>query len=153
MMRLDIFAQIHDDHEQVYILIHQWMQQGHGEGRTVADQLSDAFLPHAKAEEVTLYAALREHEAARREVAQAAQEHRAIEYQIGELRHATPGRQPLLRERLAELRERIRSHVENEEGSTFAMARRLLPEERLAALGERFPVDKQDFREQYWLAA
>ncbi len=153
MIQMDIFEQIREDHLQVETLIHQWMEQGHGEGRTVADQLGDVFLPHAKAEEVTLHAALQEHEEARERVAQANEEHRIIEYQIRELRHAQPGHQKDLRSRLTELRDLIRSHVEDEEGRTFALARELLAEDRLKVLGSRFPIDKEAFREEYWLAA
>ena len=99
-METDIFVQLHEDHWRVDDLIRQWMGQGHGEGRTTADQVSDLLFPHMKAEEIGLYAALREHEEARSQVAQAVEEHRVIEYQVRELVHVTPGHQEELRAHL-----------------------------------------------------
>ncbi len=152
-METDIFAQIHEDHWRVGDFIRQWMEQGHGEGRTAADQISDLLFPHAKAEEIGLYAALREHEEARPHVAHAMEEHRVIEYEVRELVHATPGHQDQLRAQLEKVRELIRRHASAEESTTFALARELLSEDLIRDLGRRFPIDKERFREQYWMVA
>ncbi len=152
-MEMDVFEQIHEDHRRVDELIRQWMDQGHGEGRTAADQISDLLLPHAKAEEISLYALLREHEEARQHIVHAIAEHRVIEYQVRELVRITPGHQDDLRERLEEVRELIRRHVSSEEGTTFSLARDLLSEEVIRDLGQRFPINRERFREQYWMAA
>ncbi len=105
-------------------------------------QLRNELDVHAHVEETIFYPALKDAEETRELVAEAYDEHAAVKDLLAEMESMAPG-DGGWDERLAELRENVEQHVEEEEGELFEQARLVLTSEQAQELGARIEQEKQ----------
>jgi iron-sulfur cluster repair protein YtfE (RIC family) len=105
-------------------------------------QLKHELDVHAHVEETIFYPALKGAEGTRELVAEAYAEHAAVKELLAELEATAPG-EGGWDDLLAELRENVEHHVEEEEGDLFEQARLVLTGEQAEELGERMNREKQ----------
>ncbi len=146
-MQVDIFQQIHEDHLEVSRLIDQLRMQPDRNPNQAVQQLKDLLLPHAKTEELTLYALLLNHDEARAHVLKATEEHGVMEAMLEMFGDARNNPDRLLA-KLTVLEDLIQHHVDQEESRTFSMARSLLTDQQIQDLSRRFASDKESYRMQ-----
>ena len=105
-------------------------------------QLKNELDVHAHVEETIFYPALKEAEETRELIAEAYNEHAAVKDLLAELEAMSPG-DGGWDDLLAELRENVEHHVEEEENDLFEQARLVLTSEQAEELGERMNREKQ----------
>ena len=105
-------------------------------------QLGHELDVHAHVEETIFYPALEDADGTRELVAEAYDEHAAVKDLLAALESMTPG-DGGWDELLAELRENVGEHVEDEEGELFEQARLVLNSEQAEELGARIEQEKQ----------
>ena len=113
-----------------------------GSRQQLFQQLKTELTVHAHVEETIFYPALKEHEETRELVAEAYDEHAAVKDLLNELDAMSPG-DGGWDDLLAELRENVEHHVEEEEGDLFEQARLVLSDETLEQIGDRIEQEKQ----------
>lgn len=113
-----------------------------GSRQQLFQQLKTELTVHAHVEETIFYPALKEHEETRELVAEAYDEHAAVKDLLNEMDAMSPG-DGGWDDLLAELRENVEHHVEEEEGDLFEQARLVLSDETLEQIGDRIEQEKQ----------
>jgi hypothetical protein len=134
---VDIFEELHKEHEQVSELITR-LQDGRDEAtlRTLQSELSS----HAEAEELVFYTRLKDEDATKDTVAEGYEEHEAISRALTQL--AGPLGESTFPAALAELKENVDHHVAEEEGTLFEQAKPLLSEDEAVSLRDQFEQAK-----------
>lgn len=140
---MDIFEELHSEHEKVSELIASLQASGHDEMtiRTLQDELGS----HAEAEELVLYKRLEHEDETREVVAEGYEEHKTIARLLTQLGAAGMGDE-LFGSVLSELQENVEHHVEEEEGTLFEKARPLLTDGEAESLCEAFEKAKDELR-------
>jgi iron-sulfur cluster repair protein YtfE (RIC family) len=135
---VDIFEELHAEHERVSELIARLQDGGRDEAtlKTLQSELSS----HAEAEEQVFYARLEDEGATKDTVAEGYEEHEAISRALTQL--AGPLGESTFPAALAELRENVEHHIGEEEGTLFEQAKPLLSEDEAVALREQFELTK-----------
>lgn len=134
---MNILELLRADHQKVSDLLSQMEDADFATQRTLFPQLEQEIVAHSKAEERNFYAVL----AGDREmVSHAQKEHATVTNLLNAVRGAL-GR-PQYKEYLGKLRDAIEHHVEEEEGDMFSYAQKVLSEEDLDALGNKFSAAK-----------
>ncbi len=105
-------------------------------------QLKNELDVHAHVEETIFYPALKDAEETRELIAEAYNEHAAVKDLLAELEATAPG-EGGWDDLLAELRENVEHHVEEEENDLFEQARLVLTSEQAQELGARMEQEKQ----------
>jgi hemerythrin superfamily protein len=140
---VDIFEELHSEHEQVSELIASLQTSGRDE-RTVR-RLQDELGSHAEAEEQVFYRRLEHEDETRDLVAEGFEEHETIARLLTQLGGAGMGDE-LFGSVLGELKENVEHHVEEEEGALFEKARPILAEGEAESLCEAFEKAKTELR-------
>ena len=139
---MDAFELLMNDHRKVSEIFDR-MESGEASlRRELFPRLKRELEIHAHVEETIFYPALKEHEETRELVAEAYDEHAAVKDLLSEMETMTPG-DGGWDDLLAELRENVEHHVEEEEGELFEQARLVLSDEQVEEIGERIEQEKQ----------
>lgn len=140
---MDIFEELHSEHERVSELIASLQSSGRDE--TTVSRLQEELSSHAKAEELVFYKRLEVEEETRDVVAEGYEEHTTIARLLTQLGAGGTGDE-LFGSVLDELQENVEHHVEEEEGTLFEKARPLLAEGEAESLCEAFEKAKAELR-------
>ena len=134
----DILELITTDHREVEQLFAQI------EGASKLEQLYECFNQlykelnlHSRAEELVFYPALREYEDTDEMIEEAESEHEEAAALLEELKALSPD-SPEFQDKVAELKEAVLHHVQEEESEVFETARDCLEPQQLTQLGQEF---------------
>ena len=142
---MDIFEELHAEHEQVSELIAK-LEAGGRDEATVKTLQSELSSP-AEAEEQVFYARLQDEEATKDAVAEGYEEHEAISHALTQLAGPAFG-EDTFSAVLAELKENVDHHVAEEEGTLFEQARSVLSEDEAVSLRDQFELTKSRLQGQ-----
>lgn len=137
-----LFDELRQQHRQVGTLMDLIARSRPAERAALYNQLRMALIPHMKAEEATLYAALEQTGPSHASALLGEEEHHAAADVLGEL-DMTPLSNDRWMARFLVLKEAITRHVSDEEGKIFADARRALSPEQFSALYAQFNTQEQ----------
>lgn len=140
---MDIFEELHSEHERVSELIASLESTGRDEMtvKTLQGELSS----HAEAEEQVFYKRLEDEDETRDIVAEGYEEHQTIARVLTQLGAEGTG-EDMFDSILAELKENVEHHVEEEEGPLFEKARPLLSEDEAVSLCKAFEQAKSQLQ-------
>jgi hemerythrin superfamily protein len=136
---MDIFEELHKEHEQVAALIAQLEEKGRDD-RTF-QTLQTQLTAHAKAEEQVFYKRLEDEEPTRDTVLEGHEEHKAVVKVLVDMAKTTDDDEKFAA-KLAVLKESVEHHVKEEEGTLFEEARLLLADGEPESLCEEFEAAK-----------
>jgi len=140
---MDIFEELHSEHEQVSELIARLEEAGRDEA--MVETLQSELSSHAEAEEQVFYSRLKDEEETRDAVAEGYEEHVAISRALTRL--SGPLGDTTFEAVLAELKGSVDHHVAEEEGTLFEQARPLLSQEEAVSLRDQFEQTKSRLQE------
>ncbi|HXG67941.1 MAG TPA: hemerythrin domain-containing protein [Blastocatellia bacterium] len=134
------------DHQEAMELMDQLEGMGAsaaGAGqKELFQRLKNALKLHTSIEEEIFYPAMEKFDEARDMVAEAYQDHEAVDQLLAEMSTLPPGDQEFM-DRLAELRDNVENHVDEEEGEMFPQAEQLIGQSRLQEMGRQMQQRKQ----------
>jgi hemerythrin superfamily protein len=136
---MDIFEELHTEHEQVAALIAQLEEKGRDD--TTFQTLQTQLTAHAKAEEQVFYRRLEDEEQVRDTVLEGYEEHKVVVKVLADMAKTTDDDEKFAA-KLAVLKENVEHHVEEEEGTLFEGARPLLADGEPESLYEEFEAAK-----------
>jgi hemerythrin superfamily protein len=143
----DALELIRSDHREVDALFAKALGDDTpaAQRRRAIAQIVEALTVHARMEEVLFYPALRKAggKDERDSVLEAAEEHGVVKDLIAKIERSQ-GRDETLTAKVTVLKELVHHHVQEEEGTIFDEARRVLGKERLEKLG----AEMQRFKER-----
>lgn len=96
---------------------------------------------HARAEELVFYPSLREFEDTDDLIEEAESEHEEVEVMLEEIKALSPNAEDFM-DRIAELKEAVQHHVQEEENEVFEVIRESFDNQELQALGLEFQEAK-----------
>lgn len=138
---MDVFEILKQDHQKVSGIFQQ-LEQGGGSREQLFTQLKKELDLHAHVEETILYPALKEHEETRDLVSEAYEEHQEVKDLLTELQ-AMPKTGEDFEATLAELKDSVEHHVDEEENEMFEKARAALGQQQIDDIGQRIQQAKQ----------
>lgn len=147
-----LFTQLKDEHEKVKSLLEKALSCDPDERQMLLEEIEENLIPHARAEEKTLYAAVLQKsesdnpEEAENKVLEAYEEHAAVDMLLTELTEADPEAEEWLA-KVQVLKENIEHHVKEEEEELFPKVQELMSEEALSILHEAFNKEKANFED------
>jgi iron-sulfur cluster repair protein YtfE (RIC family) len=106
------------------------------------NQLKNALTLHTQAEEQVFYPVMREFDETRDQIAEAIEEHQAVDQLLNEMAELSP-EDDEFQEKLEELRENLEHHMEEEEDDLFPKAEELCEAKRLDEMGRQIQQLKQ----------
>ncbi|HYP27991.1 MAG TPA: hemerythrin domain-containing protein [Blastocatellia bacterium] len=135
------------DHQEAMSMMDQLEMddQGDGSGQskmTVFNQLKQALTLHTRMEEQLLYPALQNNEQTSDIITESYEEHQTVDEILAEMSGLSPSNSDFLT-KLAELRENVEHHVEEEENEMFPKAEQILGQHRLQEMGDQMQQMKQ----------
>ena len=136
---MDIFEELHAEHEEVSSFIAKLEESGRDEG--TFETLRTELTAHSKAEEQVLYKRLETEESVRDTVLEGSEEHKVVVKVLADMAQTTSDDEKFMA-KLAVLKESVEHHVEEEEGTLFEGARPLLAEGEAESLYEEFEAAK-----------
>jgi hemerythrin superfamily protein len=136
---MDIFEHLTHEHEQVKDLFRQLIEGGRDD--RLFRQLASELDGHMDAEEKVVYAHFEQQEPTRIKVLEGFEEHRAARRTLGELERVDDGEK--WEAKIKVLHEMIEHHVEEEEGTLFPAARKLVDGEQASDMLERFEQERR----------
>lgn len=138
----DILELILADHRQVEKLFSQVEKAKNPEQfYSLFTQLYKELNLHARAEELVFYPALREFEDTDDIIEEAEAEHEEAAAMLEEMKALGPDSEEFP-DRIAELKEAVMHHLQEEESEVFEIIRDYMDEEELSALGQEFQQAK-----------
>lgn len=147
-----LFDQLKQEHTEVKQLFKKAENCDPGERMELLDQIEKELVPHARAEEKTLYALMREIAEQEEEenlldlTNEAYEEHRVVDELIKDLK-ACDAEDEKWPAKLKVIRENIEHHISEEENQLFDHARRLFNEGQLVRLLDAYRSSKQESME------
>ncbi|HVF89233.1 MAG TPA: hemerythrin domain-containing protein [Blastocatellia bacterium] len=108
----------------------------------IFNQLKQALTLHTKMEEQLLYPALQNNEQTGDMISEAYEEHQTVDEILSEMSGMAPSNEEFS-DKLAELRENVEHHVEEEENEMFPKAEQILGQHRLEEMGNQMQQMKQ----------
>ena len=141
---MDALELLKKDHQTVARLFDELEAGDAAARRQTFPRLKQELDAHAHAEETVFYPALRERPETRELMPEAYAEHNEVKLMLAELEEQLDAAgEAEWTETLAELRENVEHHVEEEEGEMFPLARKALGPEQIEQLGARMQEAKQ----------
>ena len=149
---MNAIEMLKEDHREAMELIEQLELAGDAtdaddvgvEGMPVEtfNQLQSALTLHTQLEEKIIYPAMRQFDETRAMIDEAVQEHQQVDQLLDEMTSLAPGDDEF-QELLAELRDSIEHHVDEEENELFPKAEELCGQQRLEEMGRQMQEMKQ----------
>ena len=136
---MDIFEELHSEHEEVSRLIAKLEKSGRDE--QTFETLRTELTAHSKAEEQVFYKRLEDEESVRDTVLEGYEEHKVVVKVLADMAQTTADEEKFMA-KLAVLKESVEHHVEEEEGTLFEGARPLLAEGEAESLYGEFEAAK-----------
>lgn len=136
---MDIFSELHDEHEEISRIIADLEKSGHDE--EVFGSLRTELTSHSKAEEQVFYKRLEDEDSVRDTVLEGYEEHKVVARLLADMAQTTTDEEKFMA-KLSVLKESVEHHVEEEEGTLFEGARPLLSEGEAERLYEEFEAAK-----------
>lgn len=124
------------DHQEASSLMDQLESGDEKSMMAVFNRLKQALTLHTKMEETLLYPALQNNEQTADVVSESYEEHQTVDEILSEMAGLAPSNGDFSI-KLAELRENIEHHVEEEENEMFPKAERILGQHRLEEMGNQ----------------
>ena len=146
---MNIYEALKKDHEEVSELFDQLLACEEQDERhdEIVEQIRDALVPHARAEEAVFYNTLRSLNADRSEIMHGYKEHLEAESML-RLLQVKDKVNADWKETARKLKEAIEHHVREEEGTIFAIAKSMLTDEEANKIGEAFEQLKPEIQKQ-----
>jgi hemerythrin superfamily protein len=139
----ELFQALHADHEEVSQLFEKLLATpGTARARELWTRVSVALLTHAKAEQEIIYGRLARTEGLAEDTEHAVEEHEDIEALLHEANALQPGSAPFV-EKVRELEQTVRHHVDDEEGDLLPRAAKALSETEREKLVASFRERKE----------
>lgn len=142
---MDFFEVLKQDHQKVSGIFKQ-MEETTGKATKVRQQLLAQIKQeldlHAQIEETILYPVLKQAAEMRDITTEAYEEHQEVKDLLAEL-EATPVEDDEWESILAELKDAVEHHVDEEENEMFTQAHEVLSEDQIADITERIEAAKQ----------
>lgn len=139
---MDIFAQLHQEHQQVSQLIDELAEAPQGSGQDLFRQVREMIASHSALEETLFYPALKEADQTRAIVEESLSEHHQVAEILGRM-DAVSGFGEGWIELVRQLKDAVTHHVREEEKDLFPKARKLLSAEKAQHLLERWRALKR----------
>lgn len=143
-----ILDQLKEEHDEVKSLFEKAENSEEVDRKHWVSEIESHLVPHARAEEKTLYASLLNRAATAEEdtdlIQEAYEEHHAADSILTELKKAPSDYEGWLG-KLKVLKENVEHHIEEEEQELFGKARELFSESELDGLKEIYLKKKEDF--------
>jgi hypothetical protein len=136
---MDIFEELHAEHDEVAKLIASLGEKGRDE--QTFETLKTELTAHAKAEEQVFYKRLETEESVRDTVLEGYEEHKVVFKVLSDMANTTEDEEKFSA-KLKVLKESVEHHVQEEEGTLFEGARPLLAEGEPESLYEEFEAAK-----------
>jgi hemerythrin superfamily protein len=136
---MDIFEELHAEHEEVAKLIATLEEKGRVQ--KTFETLRTELTAHAKAEEQVFYRRLEAEESVRDTVLEGYEEHKVVVKILSDMAKTTEDEEKFAA-KLAVLKESVEHHVQEEEGTLFEGARPLLADGEPETLYEEFEAAK-----------
>ena len=136
---MDIFEELHAEHEEVAGLIATLEEKGRDE--KTFETLRTQLTAHSKAEEQVFYKRLETEESVRDTVLEGYEEHKVVVRLLADMAQTTEDEEKFAA-KVAVLKESVEHHVQEEEGTLFEGARPLLAEGEAESLYEEFEAAK-----------
>jgi hemerythrin-like domain-containing protein len=135
------------DHQEAMSMMDQLETSGQDTGgakatMAVFSQLKQALTLHTKMEEQLLYPALQNNEQTGDIITEAYEEHQTVDEILAEMSGMAQTNGEFL-DKLAELRENVEHHVEEEENEMFPRAEQILGQHRLEEMGNQMQQMKK----------
>jgi hemerythrin-like domain-containing protein len=146
----EFFEMIEKDHEEVKEIIEKIEESSSGAVKSrekMFMQLKEELLPHMKAEEKTLYPALKEQKESRMQALEALEEHHVAELVFKEL-ESMPKSEDTWMAKLKVFKELLEHHIEEEEDQVFKMAQETLESDKMSQIMEAFQQEKEKVKKQ-----
>ena len=142
---MDFFEVLKQDHQKVSDIFKQ-MEETTGKATTARQQLLTQLKReldlHAQIEETILYPVLKQAAETRELTTEAYEEHQEVKDLLAEL-EATPVEDEEWEAILAELKDTVEHHVDEEENEMFTQTREVLNEDQISDITERIQAAKQ----------
>ena len=142
---MDAFTLLKNDHAEAAAMFQQLestSEQDAARRQQVFAQLQQALDIHAHIEETLLYPTLKQAAETREITIEAYEEHQDMKDLLAQLTDLDPASEDWT-DTLAELKDTVEHHVEEEENEMFEQARSVLSPQQLADLGARMEQEKQ----------
>lgn len=130
------------DHREASSLMDQLENSDQPAMMGIFNQLKQALTLHTKMEETLLYPALQNNEQTGDMISEAYEEHQTVDEILAEMTGLAPSNGDFST-KLAELRENVEHHVEEEENELFPKAKRILGQHRLEEMGDQMQQMKK----------
>jgi hemerythrin-like domain-containing protein len=146
----EFFEMIEKDHDEVKDIIVKLEESSSGAVKTrekMFMQLKEELIPHMKAEEKTLYPALKDQKESRMQALEALEEHHVAEMVFKEL-EAAPKNEDVWMAKLKVFKELLEHHIEEEEDQIFKMAQETLESDKMSQIMEAFQQEKEKVKKK-----
>ncbi len=147
-MHDELFAELHKDHEEVKKIMEKLTRATPSAMKNREKQfmtLQEELIPHMKAEESTLYPALRDKKKSHMAALEALEEHHAAELILTELERLDMNDETWTAKAKV-LQELLEHHIEEEESKIFDLTRSVIKEEQAEELLQQFREEKEDIK-------
>lgn len=143
-----IWTQLRSEHDEVKSLLQQADNAKPSQREGLIKKIRSALIPHARAEEKTLYSFLREAdttETLSELTNEAYAEHEAADHLLSEV-EKTPVNDETWKGRFLVFKENIERHIKEEEKELFGKARKYINDDTAAEILEAFELEKKHFQ-------
>lgn len=124
-----ITAKLHEDHQKVEKIFQKLKDTSDGAEKTRRDlcqKLKNELMAHAEFEEAVFYPAVRDR--AEADISEAVQEHKEVENMLEEIEQMEPASEAFM-EKVLQLEEAVKHHVDEEENEIFPLAKDAIDKE------------------------
>lgn len=150
MSQNNIFSQLKSEHEELKSLLKKAEDCSEDQRSEILEEIEKELVPHARGEEKTLYALMKERAEAKDKdesldlVNEAYEEHRVADNLMADLKAMDVSEDTWLAH-LKVIKENLEHHIEEEEDDLFPKAKKLLSEEEQNELLDAYLSEKEKF--------
>ncbi|QMT59816.1 hemerythrin domain-containing protein [Legionella sp. PC997] len=140
---MDIYEYLKMDHDHVAHLFDQFKESElPARRKQIMSLIAQELLIHAHSEQETFYEALKQYDLTKEDATHGKKEHKEIENQIKLILHSKEYGSPWVNQ-VNKLKKIVEHHVDEEEGTIFENARKVLSKEEAYEIKERMHYVKQ----------
>ena len=140
---MNLLDALKQDHDAVKELLQEILDSEDGKERSeLFKTVKTNLTAHSRSEEKVLYRRLEKSEEGKDEALEGDVEHEVTDHLVESLARARDKASDSWTARCTVLKEILEHHIEEEQGETFATARKLFDEEQLEKMGEEFAKEK-----------
>jgi hemerythrin-like domain-containing protein len=141
---MSIIEMLKQDHQEASSMMDQIESAGEGDASVMQtfNQLKQALMMHMQIEEQIFYPALQSNDQTEDQIGESFEEHQEVKDMLAEMSGLAAGNEEFMG-MMADLREAVEHHVEEEENELFPKARKVLGDSRLQEMGQQMMQMKQ----------